>query len=272
MLRTLLALVSLGLTGAVAPAAEPPLRSSGVLRVLAIPTAPRVPGQHSAPGTEFFFTTPDGPPGFDREILEGFAQLHRLKMAVVTVPSWDGLIPALLEDKGDVIAGHFSVTEARARRIAFTAEVFPTRHVVFTRRPHPAVANVEQLRKEHVGTIKGSSMAELIAAAGVPPASVDDTIAPGGLPEALRSGKVTAAVLGVETVISAQQTDPALEIGAFLGPPGSLAFGVRKDDTDLLRALNDYIDNVRHSPTWSRLVVKYFGPAAVDVLKKSRER
>jgi ABC-type amino acid transport substrate-binding protein len=81
---------------------------------------------------------------------------------------------------------------------------------------------------------------------------------------------VSAVVLGVENAISAQRADPALQLGLFLGPPTSLAYGVRKGDADLLKALDEYIENLRRTPTWSRLVVKYFGERAPDVLKKAR--
>jgi hypothetical protein len=37
-----------------------------------------------------------------------------------------------------------------------------------------------------------------------------------------------------------------------------------------LKALDEYIENLRRTPTWSRLVVKYFGERAPDVLKKAR--
>jgi hypothetical protein len=56
----------------------------------------------------------------------------------------------------------------------------------------------------------------------------------------------------------------------FLGPPRSLAYAVRKQDAELKRALDEYIGAFRRSPSWSRLVVKYFGEAAPDVLKKAR--
>jgi ABC-type amino acid transport substrate-binding protein len=56
----------------------------------------------------------------------------------------------------------------------------------------------------------------------------------------------------------------------FLGPPGSLAYGVRKGDTALLAALNSYIEGIRKTPTWSRLVVKYFGDDAPEILRKAR--
>jgi Bacterial extracellular solute-binding proteins, family 3 len=109
-----------------------------------------------------------------------------------------------------------------------------------------------------------------INAAGIPAANRDDTIPTGGYAEALRSGKISAAVWGVESAIASQREDPAIELGMFLGPPGRLAYGVRKEDTELRQALDDYLDNVRKTPTWSRLVVKYFGEAAPDILKKAR--
>ena len=59
-------------------------------------------------------------------------------------------------------------------------------------------------------------------------------------------------------------------MGMLLGAPGSYAFGVRPDDKALLQSLDEYIDNLRKTPTWNRLVVKYFGEQAPEVLKKAR--
>jgi len=219
---------------------------------------------------EFFPVRPDPEPGFDREVLDGFAQLQRVKLQVVPAASWDALVPDLLAGKGDLIAGRFTVTESRKKLIAFTSEVFPTRNVVLTRRPHRVVRTVEELREEKVGTVKGTSLAEAVAAAGVPKPSVDETIPSGTLPDALKAGQVTAVVLGVENAISAQRVDPALQLGLFLGAPTSLAYGVRKGDVELRKALDEYIENLRRTATWSRLVVKYFGEMAPQVLKKAR--
>jgi ABC-type amino acid transport substrate-binding protein len=218
-----------------------------------------------------FFTLDEKSPGFDREVLQGFATLHHVTLEPVPVSGWDALIPALLEGKGDVVGGRFTVTESRRKLVAFTTEVFPTRNVVMTRKPHRLVSTVEELRAEKVGTIKGTSMAEAIAAAEVPAARVDDGIPPGGFAEALKSGRVTAAVWGVESAIAAQRGDPDIQLGMFLGPPSSLAYAVRKEDRALLDALNEYVSNLRRTPTWSRLVVEYFGGDAIAVLKKARE-
>lgn len=262
MARTLpVALALAFLAPAGAGADFPDIQKRGSLRVLVMVDARRPE----------FFTLDPARPGFDQEVLQGFVQLHHLKLQPVPVPAWDALIPALLEGKGDMIAGRFTVTESRKKLVAFSAEVFPTRNVVLTRQPRRVVRTLEELRTEKVGTIRGTSMAEAIAAAAVPPSRVDDGIPAGGFAEALKSGRITAAVWGVESAIAAQREDPALQIGMFLGPPSSLAYAVRKSDAALLEALNEYISNLRRTPTWNRLVVDYFGAAALDVLRKARE-
>jgi membrane-bound lytic murein transglycosylase F len=246
-------------------AAELParLQERGSLRVLVT----RVSGRN-----EFFSLEPDGPRGFDRELLEGFCRVHGLRLEPVPVDGWDELVPALLAERGDLIAGRFTVTEARRQRIDFTSEVFPTRAVVVTRRPRARVASPEELGHVRVGTVAGSSLEEAIRRAGVPAATVDSSIRPGQLPAALREGRVEAVVLGTEDAIVARRADPELELGTFLGPPGSLAWGVRKDDGTLLELLDSHIENTRRSIGWNRLVVAYFGEDSVEVLRKAGTR
>src|SRR4051794_18963852 len=91
----------------------------GVLRVLAVfPEGP----------DEFFARTTEAP-GFDHELLEGFAHLQRVRLEVIPIARWDALIPALKNDKGDMIAGRFTVTEGRQKVVNFTTETFPSRCV-----------------------------------------------------------------------------------------------------------------------------------------------
>jgi ABC-type amino acid transport substrate-binding protein len=262
--RTLTGAAALVLATAAAPAHADmeEVKTRGTLRVLGVLAAKT--------GDEFLNKSAGDAPGFDREILEGFARLHRVTVEVTPIPSWDALVPALLEKKGDVIAGRVTVTESRRKIIEFTSEVFPTRHVVFTRKPHRVVTTREELFEEKVGTVKGTSMAEVIAQAGVPAARVDDTVPTGTLPLALKEGRITAAVLGVENAMAAQKRDPEIQLGMFLGAPGSLAYGVRKEDVELRKALSEYIDNFRRTPAWNRLVVKYMGDAAPEILRRAR--
>jgi membrane-bound lytic murein transglycosylase F len=235
------------------------IRKRGVLRVLAVVT-PEEP--------YFISDRPRG--GFDWELLGNFAKLQELKLELVKVEGWDGLIPALQAGRGDVIVGGFTDTPSRRKQIRFTAETFPTRSVVMTRRPRAEVASLDSLSAARIGTLKASFMYEDLLAAGIAPAKIDDSIRTGGIPAALRAGTITAGVDGIEAALVAKSKDPELRIDLFLGRPASLAWGVRKQDTELHAALDEYIGNVRKTATWNRLVVRHFGSAAVEILKKAR--
>jgi len=215
----------------------------------------------------FFNLKGAGRPGLDREILDGFARLHGLSVKAVEAPSWAALVPWLVEGRGDLIAGGVTETPARAQKIAFSAEVMPTRQVLVSRKPTRVLATIDELRQEKVGTVKGSSMAEALQAAGI---EFDSGIPSGGAVEALRSGRMTATLSGIEDALLYQGDDASIQIGGFVGAPGSLAFGVRKEAPRLREALDQYITNLRRTPTWGRLVVKYFGDRAPELLKRAR--
>jgi ABC-type amino acid transport substrate-binding protein len=256
--------VALGITAGLASATDlKELQAAGGLRVLAV-VDEREP--------EFLSLKGSAPSGFDLEVLQAFAKSQRMPLKVVPVASWEALVPALLEQKGDLIAGRFTATPERRKRVAFTDEVFPSRTVLVTRRPHAPVTSVAALGPEKVGTIRGTSMIETLVAAGVPLARLDQSLVSGTLSDSLRSGKVTVAVWSLEGAMLAQRQDPELELGAFVGPPESLAYAMRPGDTLLRAALDEHLRTIRRTGTWNRLAVKYFGTAAPEILKKAREQ
>ncbi len=257
--------LALGLLAWVAPAATgqandlAEVQKRGTLRILAVLSE-----------EEHYFVSDSPRGGFDWELLEGFARLHKIKLELVPVSGWDRLIPALVKGRGDVIAGGFTDTEARRKLIQFTAETFPTRSVVVSRKPGRRIGTLDELKAERIGTLRGSFMYDDLVAAGIPAARIDDSIATGGIPQALKEGRISAGVDGIEAALIASARVPDLQIGLFLGRPASLAYGVRKEDAQLLVALNEYVANVRRTATWSRLAIKYFGASAPEILKKAR--
>jgi ABC-type amino acid transport substrate-binding protein len=254
----------LGVAASNAAASEdlPQLRTRGTLRV--------VVWKDNLP--ELFAVKPGAEAsGLEQELLQGFANLHKLKIEVVAVPELEDRVPALLAAKGDLIAGGFVDTPARRQKVNFSTELFPIRHVVVTRKPHAGVDTITKLREEKVGTVAGSSWADEVKAAGVPEKNVDTTFrSADDVLAGLKSGKVSAVVMSAVWAAVAARKDPALELGLFLGQPTSVGYAVRKDQPQLLAALDDYVTNVRRTPTWSRLVVKYFGESGLEILRRSR--
>jgi membrane-bound lytic murein transglycosylase F len=243
----------------------PEIKSKGALRVLMVPANSPIPGP-----SPFFSIDGDRATGFDAEVLAAFARGEGLKLSVTAIPIWDSLIPALLQDKGDLIAGDITATQGRRKQIDFTTEVLPTRIVVLSRKPHARVATREQLLAERVGTVKGTSPHEALLAIGVPKQNLDDTLQPTALLEAMKSGRFGAIAIDLQAAVDAQRRDPELELGMFLGAPESLAYGVRKEAPLLRKALDRHIESMKPTPAWYRLVVQYFGNSAPDIMKRAR--
>ena len=231
------------------------LRARGAIRVLAA----------TDENPEWFSSKAAERPGFEREVLEGFARLHKLRFEVVGVDRWDEAIPMLVQKKGDVLAG-VNVTEARRKLIDFTAELLPARHVAVTRKPRRPVTSEAELRTLSVAVVPQTTWAEAVTKAGIASSQV---VTVADVPEALtalKSGRAAVAVVDILDFLQARRKDPELELGVTLGAALSSAWGVRKSDPELRQALDAYLADFRRSAGWSRILVKYFGDDAPAAL------
>ncbi len=154
---------------------------------------------------------------------------------------WDGLIPALLSKKADVLAADMTPTLKRAMKIAFTTPFMYTGSVVFTKANSP-FKTIEDCRK------KGVTVAVLLGSTG-------ENDAKKAFPQAeLKSYKGGGPLL-IDAVIKGHASIGVNDSSAVTGqlanfPPNSirilpgtlskspLAFAVRYDSMDLLAWIN----------------------------------
>jgi ABC-type amino acid transport substrate-binding protein len=231
------------------------VRARGSLRVLAA----------SDEDAEWFSMAGGEAPGFEREVLEGFARLHRLRFEVVPVDKWEEAIPRLVAGRGDVLAG-VNDTEARRKLIAFTSELLPAKNVVVALEPAPVVRSLADLRAARVAVVPHTTWAEAVARSGVPSSRVESVEDVPAALAALEAGRATAAVMDVLDYLQHRRRNKRLLLGLALGEALSSAWGVRKTDPELRDALDAYLVGLKKSPAWSRILVRYFGDDAPAAL------
>lgn len=119
-----------------------------------------------------------------------------------------------------------------------------------------------------VGLLKGTTWAQAAMDAGLPAAAAVSFDDRDRMIQALQSGAIEATVMSASDAVLQIQKDAALQAGVVVGAEAKAAWAVRKGDAALQKAIDEYLDNARKSGAWSRLVAKYFGPAALSVLGK----
>jgi len=154
---------------------------------------------------------------------------------------WDGLIPALLSKKADMLAADMTPTLARAMKIAFTNPYMYTGSVVFVKQDSP-ILTIEDVKK------KGTKLAVLLGSTGendakkaFPEAELK-TYKGGGplLINAVMAGHTDAGVNDGSAVVGQSASFPPNSVRILEGQlsKSPLAFAVRYDSPDLLSWLN----------------------------------
>jgi polar amino acid transport system substrate-binding protein len=192
-------------------------------------------------GAPFSFVDRNGKrTGSSIELCELIAKEMGVKIKFLNY-DWDGLIPALLSKKADMLAADMTPTLKRAMKIAFTEPYMYTGSVVFVKQDSP-IKTLEDVKKS------GTKLAVLLGSTGendakkaFPEAELK-TYKGGGplLINAVLGGHTDAGVNDGSAVTGQSASFPPNSIRILEGQlsRSPLAFAVRYDSPDLLSWLN----------------------------------
>jgi len=187
----------------------------------------------------------DGLPSSEwRALAEKFAEQRGLEPQWVYVDSFAGLIPALVEGRGDVIAINFSRTPQRAQRVSFTRPLEFVQELLITRK-QPQANTGSPSDALAVAVREGSAFAGTLENLSAP----DDAYTPILLEEPMDNEALLAAVARGEypaTVIDSNLAEvllpayPELQSRPLLESRRAISWAVRRDAQKLERALNEF--------------------------------
>lgn len=198
-------------------------------------------------GAPFSFVDRNGNrTGSSVEIVEMIAKEMGVKIKFLNY-DWDGLIPALLSKKADMLAADMTPTLKRAMKIAFPDPYMYTGSVVFVKQDSP-IKTLEDIKP-------GTKMAVLLGSTGetdakkVFPEAKYKTYKGGGplLINAVLAGHVDAGVNDASGVKSQISNFPPNSVRILEGQlsRSPLAFAVRYDSPDLLRWLDLFFLHIK---------------------------
>lgn len=199
--------------------------------------------------------------GFDLDIAHLIGEKLG-KEIVVSEMAFDGLIPALLSDKIDIIAAGLSVTEERAKKINFSITYYSTPDAIVTKSGAKGFSEPEDLAGKVLSVQLGSIQDLYVSGLqGVKAVKRFKTVAE-CLYEVLY-GRADATCLdgtvAVDQLAKTKDFAGALEIAMNITHPGveGMALGLSKKDPELLEAVNAVLKDFIGTPAYEEMKAKW---------------
>ncbi|WP_417742431.1 transporter substrate-binding domain-containing protein [Salipiger sp.] len=186
---------------------------------------------------------------------------------VITPVAWDGIIPALNTGKIDMIVASMSITEERAKQIAFSDKYYDTPTGVIALKESDVQPTADGVEGAYLGVSVGT-IHETYARAHFAETAADIRSYPTVDEELqdLSAGRIDAVVgdiLALKPFLESEAGAACCEYrGAVESDPSILGNGVgvglRKDDTELLERVNAGIAAIRENGTYDAISEPYF--------------
>lgn len=190
--------------------------------------------------------------GFEIQVAEALAADLGVKVEFVPT-AWDGIIPALLTGRFDVLIGGMGITEERSKRVAFTDPYeFSGMALAASQTSAPGLTSLDDFNKKEIRVaVKSGTTAAIAAKEKLSQATIVEFDDEGQTAQELKSGKAQALVASAPYPAELAARNPG-EIylpfsGTFTQEPCGMA--LNPNDKDALPALNAWI-KARFASQW----------------------
>ena len=213
------------------------------------------------------FTSPDASGkwvGWEIEMIDAVCKEAGLDYELAPT-SWDGIIPALISKKIDMIMGSMSITEERLKSIDFTDKYFNTPAYVVGNKNMKFASTPEGLKGKLIGVQTATTHAAY-AAAHYKDSKIKQYQTQDEVNQDLISGRIDATQADSLAMMDFLESEdgkaccdlkgPAVDDPAILGR--GVGIGLRKGSDDLKAKLNAAIKAVRANGKYQEITKKYF--------------
>ena len=198
--------------------------------------------------------------GFDVDIARQMAKAMGVKLEIVNT-AWDGIIPALVTDKFDIIMSGMTLTSERNLKINFANPYIVVGQSVLLRKGlEGEIKSYKDLNNPKYTVVSRLGTTGDIAAKrylGKAKQRVFETEADGAIEVANNKADAFIYDLPFNAVYSSQHPGQLIHLDTpFTYEP--LAWGVRKGDPDFVNWLNNFLTQIKGDGTYNKIYAKWF--------------
>ncbi len=209
----------------------------------------------------FGFVNEQGvPSGFDVDSMDWIAR--KMGFTIKHQPmDWDGIIPALLAKKIDMVCSGMSISPERQKVVAFSEPYWNIRKVFVVKTDSTLTPDQIRTSGVRLGVQRGTNEAELLQQEkkdkkynyelrfyDSAPLAVED----------LLNGRIDAAAMDSAPAEDAMRKGKAIRESGEFAKSDVFGVAMRKEDGELIRMINEGYRLLQADPYWKELQAKYF--------------
>lgn len=216
------------------------------------------------------------PMGFEYELLSRLAKNLGLKLKITIAEDIDDLFDMLNNGKGDLIAYGLTITEPRKNLVSFTENHYVTHQALVQRMPDnwrslpgykidkQLISNTLELSNDTVWVRENSSYAERIKnleneiGADIPVAHINGNVTTDEIIKMVVDGEIKRTIADHNIAAINKTYYPILNIDTRVSFSQRIAWAVRQNSPDLLKAINKWINKEKKSDDYYVIYNKYF--------------
>ena len=232
-----------------------------------------------------YFIYKGRPMGFEYELLTLLASELKVDLKIQVVSGVDKAIEQLNSGEGDILAFPLTVTKERTQYVNFTKPLYNSYQVLVQRKPEnwrsitrdqidrKLIRNASELIGKEVHVMKSSSFAErmrnLSEEIGGDIIIREDSA--GAESESLIkrvvNGEIDYTVADHPIAVVNAAYYPNIDVGTILSLPQQIAWAIRKNSPQLLKATNSWLAKIKKGPTFMVIYNRYFKSPRTSLLR-----
>jgi polar amino acid transport system substrate-binding protein len=196
--------------------------------------------------------------GFDVDIASKLAQSLGVKLEVQNI-DFNGLLPALVEKKADIVIAGMSVTPERQQSVDFSKVYFTDKQVLVVNAGNDSIKTAPDMSGKNIGAQIGSTC--LSAAEQIPGAKIKQMSKVNQLLLEIKNKRLDGVVVNLASAseyVGQMDGLKMVDIPELNNNPEGYAIAVPKGNAELVDAINSVVGQLNSSGEYKQLEQKWF--------------
>jgi len=201
--------------------------------------------------------------GFEYELAKRFADELGVRLKIRIAQKWEGMIPDLMDGSGAFIAASMTITESRARQVAFSEGYLPVQQHIIVHRSNYAIREAGDLDGQTVHVRKGTSYEERLRALQRQGIDLKIVTHPNMPTEELirlvAEQKIGITVADSNIAKRNRRYYPQAIVAGAISGRETLGWAVHPKAVQLLARINDFFRTIKADGTFDEIYNRYYG-------------